>query len=241
MLLTIDIFFIILIFEIIKSIICPGVGIGRRTRFKIARPKGHAGSSPALGTIKMKEDINNLAYIIGVAIGDGNLSNPNGRAVRLRVTCDLKYPKIIERICNAIQKLLPKNKVTIVKRPDSCCDISCYSNKWEGYLGWKAKNGPKYKQNIFIPEWVKNNRKYSITCLRGLIETDGSIYKDRGYKMVNFVTIIPKLAKDVSEMVKKLGFTARVYKIKTLPTTRYNLRVSKNVGEFIKLIKLKKN
>jgi len=189
----------------------------------------------------MKEDFNNLAYIIGVAIGDGNLSNPNGRAVRLRITCDLKYPKIIERICAAVQKLLPNNKVTIVNRPDSCCDISCYSNKWEGYLGWKAKNGPKYKQDLSIPEWIKNNRKYSIYCLKGLIETDGSIYKDRGYKMVNFVTIIPKLAEDASETIKRLGFIARVYKIKTLPTARYNVRISKNVEEFMKLLKLEKN
>ena len=45
--------------------------------------------------------------------------------------------------------------------------------------------------------------------------------------MVNFVTIIPKLANDVSEMIKKLGFEPRIYKINTLPTTRYNLRISK--------------
>lgn len=35
------------------------------------------------------------AYVIGVAIGDGNLSNPNGRAVRLRVTWDTKYPALL--------------------------------------------------------------------------------------------------------------------------------------------------
>ena len=44
------------------------------------------------------KDKNSLAYIIGVALGDGNLSNPNGRAVRLRITCDIKYPKIISEI-----------------------------------------------------------------------------------------------------------------------------------------------
>ena len=38
------------------------------------------------------------AYVVGVAIGDGNLSNPNGRAVRLRITCDKKYPALIARI-----------------------------------------------------------------------------------------------------------------------------------------------
>ena len=37
------------------------------------------------------------AYVIGLAIGDGGLSNPNGRAVRLRITCDIKYPLLIEK------------------------------------------------------------------------------------------------------------------------------------------------
>ena len=32
------------------------------------------------------------AYVIGLALGDGNLSNPNGKATRLRITCDKKYP-----------------------------------------------------------------------------------------------------------------------------------------------------
>ena len=41
---------------------------------------------------------NNLAYIIGIALGDGNLSNPNKRAVRLRITCDTGYPGLIENI-----------------------------------------------------------------------------------------------------------------------------------------------
>jgi hypothetical protein len=36
------------------------------------------------------------AYVLGLAIGDGNLSNPNGRAVRLRITCDTKYPILIK-------------------------------------------------------------------------------------------------------------------------------------------------
>jgi hypothetical protein len=34
-------------------------------------------------------------YVIGLAIGDGNLSNPNGRAVRLRIACDTKFPALI--------------------------------------------------------------------------------------------------------------------------------------------------
>lgn len=174
-------------------------------------------------------------------MGDGNLSNPNGRAVRLRVTCDLKYPGILERIQSAIQKLLPKNKVSIVKCKSHCCNVSCYSNKWESFLGWKAKSGPKYKQNISVPVWIKKNKKYSIACIRGLFETDGSIYNDRGYKMASFVTIIPDLANDVIEILEKLKFNPKIYKINTTTAPRYNIRISKNVDLFLKTIDFKKD
>src|SRR5579862_3288729 len=40
------------------------------------------------------------AYVIGVAIG--NLSNPNGRADRLRITCDFKYPAPIAKIFRSL-------------------------------------------------------------------------------------------------------------------------------------------
>lgn len=192
----------------------------------------------------MKDFNNNLAYVIGVAIGDGNLSNPNGRAVRLRVSCDNKYPQIIERIKKAIQQLLPTNKVSTVNNKRNCSDVSCYSNKLEDFLGWKAKNGSKYKQRVSVPVWIRANKKYTVSCLRGLFETDGSIYKDRGYIMSNFVTIIPELACDVIQMIKDIGFKPKKYTIKSKTETRqtrYNIRVSKDVDSFIKTIKLKKD
>jgi len=43
-------------------------------------------------------------------------------------------------------------------------------------------------------------------CLRGLIITDGSIYQDRGYTMVNISTNIPDLADDILLISDKLGF-----------------------------------
>jgi len=65
------------------------------------------------------------AYIIGVALGDGNLSNPNGRAIRLRITCDKKYPLLITHIQSRLALLLPKNKIGIINHKN-CVDISAY-------------------------------------------------------------------------------------------------------------------
>src|SRR4030042_3368563 len=125
---------------------------------------------------------NNLAYIIGAALGDGNLSNPNKRAARLRITCDKKYNSVINNFTQSIQIILPTNKVSITNRKDNCVDISCYANKWEKLLGWKADGGSKYDQNVRIPKWIATNKKFILICLRGLFETDGSIYMDRKYK-----------------------------------------------------------
>ena len=184
-----------------------------------------------------------LAYIVGVAMGDGNLSNPNGRATRLRITCDTKYKNLIRRICDSIQILLPDNKVTIIRRAKTYIDVSCYSNQWEKWLGWKVGKGSKYSQQISIPEWIQKNEEYTIHCLRGLIETDGSIYHDRSYKMINFVTMIPKLAFEVLSPFKKLGFDAHLYENKSSRQvkTKYTIRLSKEVISFIKLLNLSKN
>ena len=108
------------------------------------------------------------------------------------------------------QIIMPDNKVSIVNRKDNCVDISCYSNKWEELLGWQVGRGSKYDQKVSVPHWIKSDKKFVIWCLKGLFETDGSLYIDRTYKMVNFATSIPKLASDVMEMISKIGFKANM-------------------------------
>lgn len=185
------------------------------------------------------------AYIIGLAIGDGNLSNPNNRATRLRITCDKKYPKLMGRIAESFQKLLPKNKIGFVDRK-GCVDISVYSNYLENLLGWRVGYGSKAYQKVTVPKWILEGKKsYKIKCLRGLIETDGSIYIDRKYKMVIFSTIIPELARDVYNMIISLGFKPHIYKInrgvhKNNTYLKYQVRLSLCVDNFLKILDLEK-
>ena len=68
-----------------------------------------AGSDSSMA-LPLHPDSELHAYVVGLAIGDGNLSNPNGRAVRLRITCDTKYPALIARIRSALERLLPRTK-----------------------------------------------------------------------------------------------------------------------------------
>ena len=180
--------------------------------------------------------------MIGIAIGDGNLSNSNGRAVRLRITCDNKYPNLQTKIITSLKKLLPENKTSVYKRERNCTDIYCHSNKLEGILGWKASGGSKYNQTVRIPKWIFEKKLWMIYCLRGLIETDGSVYKDRVYTYVNFTTIIKVLADDVQSVILKLGFTSTLQSSMQISGKRkYVVRVSKNSLNFIKKIGINKS
>jgi DNA-binding transcriptional regulator WhiA len=185
--------------------------------------------------------VGTLAYVIGIAIGDGNLSNPNDRAIRLRITCDAKYPLLIQKISKSVKEILPQNKVSIIYRSNTYIDISCYSNQWIKWLPWKTREGPKSKQRIIIPEWIKNNNEYTRKCLCGLIETDGSIYKDRKYMMVNFTTVIESLAKDVLSSIENLGFYPKMYCIKTPYRPKYVIRLARNTEKFIKILEINKS
>lgn len=178
------------------------------------------------------------AYIIGVALGDGNLSNPNGRAVRLRVTCDKKYPILLHHIASSMQKLFPDNKVSLINRKVAM-DVSIYSNQLTNLLGYTWSGGPKNFQNVGIPIWIKKSFDYTKECLRGLFQTDGSIYNDRGYVMINFTNTDLRLVADVFEMMTGMGYQPNIQKIKRMHCKmRYTIRLCKNASAFIQEIQL---
>ncbi len=183
-----------------------------------------------------------MAYIVGVALGDGNLSNPNGRAVRLRITCDNNYPQIKNEIIGSLQILFPNNRVSIVAGPkETYCNVSVYSNKLNTLIPWRVGFGTKHEQNARVPKWIKVEQTLAISCLRGLLQTDGSIYIDRGYRMVNFTNNTLALAQDVLEVIESLGYKPKLYKAaqKSL-NPKYTVRLSREVDKFLSEIKLQK-
>jgi hypothetical protein len=187
----------------------------------------------------LNPDLELQAYVIGLAIGDGNLSNPNGRATRLRITCDTKYPALIANVQSALERLLPTNKVSLVRGNGNFLNVSVYSNSLEHLLGWRAAGGSKKKQCVRVPPWISHNRALSIQCLRGLIETDGAVYSDRGYPMVIFSTVIRELGEQIDQMIHDLGFKCRFYAVRRSREEspyKYQVRLSRDVVEFLDLV-----
>lgn len=175
------------------------------------------------------------AYIIGVALGDGNLSNPNKRAPRLRISCDKKYPLLSKHIISSLRLMLPQNKVGIINRKKNCIDISIYSGHLPKLLGWNWYDGPKNKQNVAVPNWIKKDSDFTKECLRGLLQTDGSIYKDRDYLMINFVNTSPKLSNDVFDMIRRLGYSPNLQRFKQSNNKiKYTVRLARDSQKFIR-------
>lgn len=182
------------------------------------------------------------AYIVGVALGDGNLSNSNGRAIRLRITCDTKYPKIEKEIIKNLKILLPDNAVHVVLRKKTYKDVSIYSNKLALLLPWKVGAGSKLVQEVHVPKWIMMRKIYKRSCLLGLLQTDGSIYLDRGYLMVNFVNHCQALAHDIYSMMQSLGYRPTWHETATpLGAIKYTVRLARNSQKFIDEIKLVKS
>lgn len=85
------------------------------------------------------------------------------------------------------------------------------------------------------------NPRFIRACLRGLIQTDGSIYSDRGYKMVNFTNNIKMLADDVKDMIEKLGYQPKIYQTKQRSgNPKYTVRLSRGVDDFVVELALQK-
>ncbi len=78
--------------------------------------------------------------------------------------------------------------------------------------------GNKIQQQIDIPGWIKQKREFYIACIRGLVDTDGSIFTHRyrvndkiyGYKKMAFTSRPPVLIKSVCEGFKLLGLKSRI-------------------------------
>ncbi len=105
---------------------------------------------------------------------------------------------------------------------------------------WEAGKGSKIKQQAHVPHWILADKKFSGACLRGLIQTDGCIYSDRGYRMVNFTNNIEILALDVRRMMENLGFKPNFSKILNGKNFKYTVRLSRDAKKFLSALRLYK-
>lgn len=159
-----------------------------------------AGSSPVQCGFESHRGYHSYAYILGMYLGDGCISE-GARTQRLRISLDDKYPEIQNRCMEALKILFPNNRVSIFQQPRRCSVVSVYSTKLSRMFPQHGA-GRKHNRRIVLEEWQKSIvREFPRSFIRGLFHSDGCRYEEsrcKGkykYVMYNFSNMSEDIAR----------------------------------------------
>ena len=131
----------------------------------------------------------NLAELTGIVLGDGGITSS-----QLKITLNKETEsEYIEYVCKLLHLLFKEKpgKFFYGGKQIKVCNI-CLNGvnliKFLAKIGLKPGN--KVKNQVCVPFWIIDKRVYYIPCLRGLVDTDGSVYSHRhttkGFKCFNY-------------------------------------------------------
>ncbi|MFX1507380.1 MAG: LAGLIDADG family homing endonuclease [Promethearchaeota archaeon] len=117
-------------------------------------------------------DLNNeTAELIGILLGDGGISR---KVITISIHSQAK--EYIEWVRKLVKSVF-KYDVKFHKRKNKkVIDLKIHSvARVEALLHLGLKTGNKVKKQVGVPDWIKADDNYFISCIRGLIDTDGYI------------------------------------------------------------------
>lgn len=157
-----------------------------------------------------------LAEIFGLILGDGNVNvfkKGRARCYILRIAGDNRDDK--DYLSNYVSDLFLrvfKEKGRIMESEKfHGIYLSVYGKSLIEFLNKKGlPDGNKKENNQGIPKWIKANKEYLKACIRGLIDTDGSVHyisKNNKNLRISFTSYIPKLLQETRNAFIDLGFS----------------------------------
>jgi intein-encoded DNA endonuclease-like protein len=112
-------------------------------------------------------------YLLGLYLGDGNISEHQRSVYRLRISLDVRYPRIVDECAAAMQAVVPRNRVSRQLRSCNCYEVHAYSKSWPCLFPQHGR-GTKHMRRIFLAEWQQTlAEQWPESLLRGLIHSDG--------------------------------------------------------------------
>lgn len=147
----------------------------------------------------------NLAFLIGMILGDGNI-HKFPRTELLKISLGTDKPLLWKHVDEIVKKVFKKSSHIYKRKDCACIDIRIYQNRISERL--EIPLGGRNRANIKIPNWIRDNRKYIIQCLKGLFEAEGSfsIHKKTYTYNFQFSNRNVTLLNEVEEMLTELGF-----------------------------------
>lgn len=118
-----------------------------------------------------------LAEFIGIVLGDGTVAKYQ-IAITLHCIDDNAYGMYVRKLIHRLFDI-PVGIHTDTK--DHACTYAISRIQLVNYCVEKLglKRGNKIKQQVEVPDWIKKSIALSVACLRGLVDTDGSVFSHR--------------------------------------------------------------
>ena len=155
------------------------------------------------------EENPNLAEMIAIILGDGNTFYEKGKKYLLRISSnrveEKKYRNYTKKLMEEVFKITPKS---YDKSDRKGTDLTIYNKSIvEGLIEKGIIPGNKVKNQVRVPNWTKKTEVNKIRCLRGLFDTDGSVYLRNTQKSfgLNFKNGSFPLIKDFKELCESVG------------------------------------
>ncbi len=153
-----------------------------------------------------------FAEFYGILLGDGCI---NSDLKSLSITGDkyldyYYYNNYLPRLIRRTFKISPKIYQNKDEKVIRCVVYSKSVDKYMIDAGFPV--GIKYGKDCSIPIYISNNEKNLAACIRGLMDTDGSLSAHPNVKvMIHLSITIESLRKSVFDGLKKLGISGGMF------------------------------
>ncbi len=178
-----------------------------------------------------------LAEFVGIVMGDGGISKYQ-ITITLNSKDDAEYISFVKKFGEELfrtpwsaQKQKGQLATKLVVSRKKLVDFFVKE------LG--LKTGNKIKQGLDIPRWIQGDINFQISCIRGLVDTDGCIFnevhkingKTYVYKRLNFTSGSLRLRKSVFLILEKLNLDPKMRNNRSVQIENKN-----KIREYFKII-----
>ncbi len=173
--------------------------------------------------INKPPDSPELAEFMGIMLGDGGINSNHQITISLHKYDHKEYVVYVTELIKTLFNIKAATYEYRSERSKKVAGLTVSSTALIEFLIDKGlKKGNKVKNQVDVPQWIKNNNKYSRHCLRGLIDTDGCVYNHRhvsnGHPYYNigltFTNKSVPLLYFVYNTLRTQGFSAKLQKPK---------------------------
>lgn len=177
-----------------------------------------------------------FSEFIGISMGDGCITDYQV-TISLNSVDDEAYIQYVAFLCERLFGIVPS---VLRKGSSKCTNIVLSSRELVEFLvNTGLPKGDKIRNCLDIPDWIRQDKRLSAACMRGLFDTDGSVFLEThkingtcySYPRWAFVSASERLRKSVSEILLDHGLRPKMRMNRSVNLERFT-----DIDKYFKII-----